>query len=469
MRVERARDTLDHHHGLLQHDQLGARRHVEQAGDLEQQGQHLRHRDLVGAPVVDRLADGADRLSEIGDRVMRRDIAGLEMHLGDAGVVAGDEAEKDLGEEAPFLVAEPAHDAAVDRDQPALGVDEQVAGVHVGMEEAVADRMGEEGLDDLAAEAFEIMAGGTQRLDVGEPDTVDPFIDQDLARGQPPVRHRHAEIGVLPGVLGEFGEGRGLEPQIHFHRDGARQGLDHGGHAQAPRLGRAPLGKLRAEAHGGEIAMEAVADAGPEDLDRDLGAVLQPGAMDLRDRGGRDRLAELGEDRLDRPVRRRLDRGARLRHREGRHPVLQGREVLGDLHADDIGPRRQELAELDIGRAEPGQGRRQAGRGGAGAAALDQPAEHDQGARGRRQHGRVDEGERALARQHEADPRRAGEMGEGGDHAAAAPVMAGLDPAISGRKGLPSRDARVKPEHDAARPITASSRNAAPRRRRSSA
>jgi hypothetical protein len=68
---------------------------------------------------VDRLADGADRLGEIVDGMVRRHIAGLEMHLGDAAIVAGDEAEQDLGEEAPLLRAEPAHDAEIDRDEPA--------------------------------------------------------------------------------------------------------------------------------------------------------------------------------------------------------------------------------------------------------------------------------------------------------------------------------------------------------------
>ena len=42
--------------------------------------------------VVDRLADGADRLREALDRMVRRHVAGLEMHLGRAPVVAGDEA-----------------------------------------------------------------------------------------------------------------------------------------------------------------------------------------------------------------------------------------------------------------------------------------------------------------------------------------------------------------------------------------
>ena len=92
--IEAARHALDHHHGLLQQHQFGPRPHVEQAGDLEQQRQQLRHRDFFGGAIVDRLADGADRLREILDRMMGRHIAGLEMHFGDAAIVAGDEAER---------------------------------------------------------------------------------------------------------------------------------------------------------------------------------------------------------------------------------------------------------------------------------------------------------------------------------------------------------------------------------------
>ena len=76
-----------------------------------------------------------------------RHIAGLEMHLGDAAVVAGDEAVEDFGEEAAFLLAEPSRDAEVDGNDGAVGLDEQVARMHVGMEEAVAQRVAQERLD----------------------------------------------------------------------------------------------------------------------------------------------------------------------------------------------------------------------------------------------------------------------------------------------------------------------------------
>ncbi len=104
-RIERARHALDDHHGLLQQDQFGPRLHVEDLGDLEQQRQQARHRNFARPLAVDRFADGADRLGEIVDRVRARDVAGLEMHLGDAAIVARDEAVENLGEEAPFACA----------------------------------------------------------------------------------------------------------------------------------------------------------------------------------------------------------------------------------------------------------------------------------------------------------------------------------------------------------------------------
>ena len=77
-----------------------------------------------------------------------RHVARLDVHLGDALVVAADEAVEDLGEEAPLLRPDAAHDAEIDGDEPALAVDEEIPLVHVGVEEAVAQRVAEERLHD---------------------------------------------------------------------------------------------------------------------------------------------------------------------------------------------------------------------------------------------------------------------------------------------------------------------------------
>ena len=95
-------------------------------------------RPWIGSPMARK------RLREHLHRMVRRHVAGLEMHLRRRAVVARDEAEEDLGEEAPLLDAEPAHDAEIDGDEAAVVVDEQVALVHVGVEEAVAHGVAEE-------------------------------------------------------------------------------------------------------------------------------------------------------------------------------------------------------------------------------------------------------------------------------------------------------------------------------------
>ena len=114
--IERAPHAFDHHHGLLQHQEFRPGAHVEQAGHFEQKREQLRHRDVFGGTIVDRLADRPDRLSEAFNRMMRRYVAGLEMHFGGAAIVAGDEAEQNFRQEPPFLGPQPSHDAEVDRD-----------------------------------------------------------------------------------------------------------------------------------------------------------------------------------------------------------------------------------------------------------------------------------------------------------------------------------------------------------------
>ena len=86
---------------------------------------------------MDRFPDGADGLREILHRVMCGHIARLEVNFGDAAIVARDEAEQNFRKEAAFLQAEPAHDAEVDRDEAPAIIDEQIARMHVGVEEAV--------------------------------------------------------------------------------------------------------------------------------------------------------------------------------------------------------------------------------------------------------------------------------------------------------------------------------------------
>ena len=58
---------------------------------------------------------------------------------------------------------EPAHDAEIDGDDVAVIVDEQVPLMHVGVEEAVAERMAEERLHQPPRQLRQVVAGGAKR------------------------------------------------------------------------------------------------------------------------------------------------------------------------------------------------------------------------------------------------------------------------------------------------------------------
>ena len=75
--------------------------------------------------------------------------------------------------------------------------------------------------------------------------------------------------------------------------------------------------------------------------------------MHLADRGGRERLAvELEEESLDREAEVFEDDALDLLVRERAHVVLEAAELADDVRRQDVGPHREQLAELDEGRAE---------------------------------------------------------------------------------------------------------------------
>ena len=230
--------------------------------------------------------------------------------------------------------------------------------MHVGVEEAVAQRVAQEGLDHRVRQVLEVEALGLERRAVVQRRAVDPFQRQHVLGGAVPVDRRHAEVGIGLGVLRHLGQRGGFEPQIHLERDRAAQGRDGLDHAQPPRLRRQAFGVAGREGEGFEIDAEAPLDVGPQHLHGDGLAALRRdhlGAMHLRDRGRGDRRAERRVGLRQRLAERGHDHGLGLGLRERRHLVLQRFQIARQRDADDVGPRRQELAELDVGRPELGQ------------------------------------------------------------------------------------------------------------------
>ena len=291
--------------------------------------------------------------------------------------------------------------------------------MHVGVKEAVAQRVAQEGLDHGAREALEVEALGLKPRAVGQRRGVDPFERQHVARGAVPVHRGHAEVRIVAGVLRHLRERGGLEPQIHLERDRAAQRVDHLDQAQPPRLRRHALGVARGEGEGVEIDLEAPLDARPQHLHRD-GAAPPSVTTSARCTCAIEAAATGGPNDANRSASGRPNAAATARSASacGNGAILSCSDSRSRANsdADHVRPRRQELAELDVGRPEPGQRGGEPVRGDAARRSLDQPRDAQRRAGRQRQPRGIDQAEHALAREHETGAAEAGEMGQPCDH-----------------------------------------------------
>ena len=111
-------------------------------------------------------------------------------------------------------------------------------------------------------------------------------------------------------------------------------------------------------------AVDLALGVGPLHLDHHLLPAGQPRAVHLADRGRGDRhLVELLEDLLDGQAEL-LPRspGAPASNGSGLGVVLQAAQLGQDVRRHDVGPRREQLAELDEGRAPARRASRAAAR-----------------------------------------------------------------------------------------------------------
>jgi len=69
---------------------------------------------------------------------------------------------QNLSQEQTFFDAEPAHDAEIDRYQPAFVVHEQIARMHVGVKKTIAQRMAQKRLNEGARQLRQIETFGLQ-------------------------------------------------------------------------------------------------------------------------------------------------------------------------------------------------------------------------------------------------------------------------------------------------------------------
>ena len=242
--------------------------------------------------------------------------------------------------------------------------------MHVGMEKTVAQRLGEERAHQGQSKFFGIMTGGAQRSPIADRRAVNPFAGEDTAGGAGPVHMRHAKFAVAAGAIVKLGCGGSLHAQIQFQGHRSGQGLHQCDQPQPARFRREKFRGAGKEAKRFQVAREITFDARPQNLDRSLRPFGGGGLVHLGDGGGGHWWTKDGENFSQFFAQRLFDQGAGLCISERRQAVLQMFQRRGDGLAHNIGPRRQHLAQLDIGRALMFQHLRQPGRLGTALADL---------------------------------------------------------------------------------------------------
>ena len=214
--VELASEALDVEQRLLQQHELRLDLDVEALRGLKEPQQHLAERDLLQRLVEDRFAHRADRRFELIDGGVLGRPAGFDVGLGDAAIVAAEEREEVLREVVLVEIAQRADDAEVERDVAAVRTDQDVARVHVGVEEAVAEHLREEDLDAGARDVLDARALGADRVDLADGNAVHALHHHHLGGAPVPVHLRHREQRRVEEVAPQLARIRRLAHEVEL-------------------------------------------------------------------------------------------------------------------------------------------------------------------------------------------------------------------------------------------------------------
>ena len=221
------------------------------------------------------------------------------------------------------------------------------------MEEVVDEHLGEEDLHAAFREHAHVHPGGVQLREVAHRYAVDAFQREHLAGTQVAVHHRHVQLVGIQEVLAQLHGVRRFGAQVELVQQGAPVvGHDlHGAQAlevaaEGEQLAREPREQC-------QVCLHDLVDARTDDLHHDVAAVGQPRRVHLGHRGGGEGVGlEVREHLVHRPAQGGLDAAHRFVRREGRHGVLQLRELVGDVVGQQVAARGQHLPELDEHGAE---------------------------------------------------------------------------------------------------------------------
>ena len=230
---------------------------------------------------------------------------------------------------------------------------DQISRVRIGVVEAVVEDHFEVHLGAVAGDQREIELRFVRESRIGEPPAVEPLHREHALRGELGVAARDADVRVAAEVAGELVEVAGLAGEVELAADDAAEFGDHRLRPVGRELGQ-HLGELGETGQDVEVDVHAALDAGVLHFHDDIGAAA---ASARRDGPGRSTPRRAAWCRSRRTALRAARR-ARFRSSAdglgivGGHVGLQLLQLVGERHADLVGPRAEDLAELDERGAE---------------------------------------------------------------------------------------------------------------------
>ncbi|MBI5105850.1 MAG: response regulator, partial [Solirubrobacterales bacterium] len=272
---------------------------------------------------------------------------------GDPAGIAVHEPQQQGAKPLPQLVVDLADHAEVDQPDDAARLDEEVAGMRIGVEEPILEHhLGDDPRRTLG-QRMAVDPGSVQRVQVGDVEPPDPLERQHPRRRGVPVNARDVHVGIAREVRSEALGVAPFAEVVDLRPEGVRELLGDTDDVVARRSAPPPVRASREVEQDLEVAVDLLHDARPPDLDDDLGPVLQHRRMGLADRCGRQRLGvEGGEDLGGRATELASDDGLDVLPRYGGRRVLQPRQLRLVLRRQQVGPCGEDLAELDERRTQ---------------------------------------------------------------------------------------------------------------------
>ncbi len=338
---------------LVEQHEARRQAQVERVDQREPLADDLDRVDLLQARAVVAVVE----LAELGDELLLHLLRVADAELGEALRDHLDVLVRGVDEEARqlrhVLVGELARQPEVD-EADLLGAEhEDVGGVRIAVEEAVAEDHRHPRLGDQVGEPAALVEGVPLDVEVGDLEAVEQLEREHACARVAPVDLRDAHVWMAGEVPVERVRAPRLEPVVELLPDRARELVDHLVRVdeveRAHPLLRDPRGLVQKR----EVGLDLARRVRPLHLHRDAPAVRERRAVDLADRGGGDRgLVEVEEEPLDRLAELLADHALGVRVRKRANVVLEPAQLEHDVGRDDVRARREQLAELDERRPE---------------------------------------------------------------------------------------------------------------------